>query len=94
MCKCGSAGKCTSIETHADNMNNRRLFDRTVFSQSQMYVLIHYGNQPAQCQTKGAARMLLSRPLLTSVGEFWSGQKDSGMGQCPTGTPVFGFGRT
>lgn len=31
---------------------------------------------------------------LTKAGEFWSGQKDSGMGQCPTGTPVFGFGRT
>lgn len=35
-----------------------------------------------------------SLSLLTRVGEFWSGQKDSGMGQCPTGTPVFGFGRT
>lgn len=28
------------------------------------------------------------------MGEFWSGQKDSGIGQWPTGTPVFGFGRT
>ena len=32
--------------------------------------------------------------MLTRVGEFWSGQKDSGMGQWPTGTPVLGFGRT
>lgn len=31
---------------------------------------------------------------LTRVGEFWSGQKDSGIGQWPTGTPVLGFGRT
>lgn len=30
----------------------------------------------------------------TRVGEFWSGQKDSGIGQWPTGTPVLGFGRT
>lgn len=37
---------------------------------------------------------IMSKSLLTRVGEFWSGQKDSGMGQCPTGTPVFGFGRT
>lgn len=32
--------------------------------------------------------------VLTSVGEFWSGQKDSGTGQCPIGTPVLGFGLT
>lgn len=32
--------------------------------------------------------------VLTSVGEFWSGQKDSGTGQWPMGTPVLGFGLT
>lgn len=32
--------------------------------------------------------------VLTSVGEFWSGQNDSGTGQWPIGTPVLGFGLT
>lgn len=32
--------------------------------------------------------------IFTKVGEFWSGQKDSEIGQWPTGTPVLGLGRT
>lgn len=32
--------------------------------------------------------------ILTSEGKFCSGQKDSGIGQCPTGTPVLELGRT
>ncbi len=36
---------------------------------------------------------LFWRLLFTKVGEFWSGQKDSGIGQWPTGTPVLGLGR-
>lgn len=39
-------------------------------------------------------KLFQSASLLTRVGVFWSGQNDSGIGQCPMGTPVFGFGRT
>ena len=38
--------------------------------------------------------MMLVIALLTRDGALASGQNDSGIGQCPIGTPVFGLGLT